>query len=152
MAIPLQGLSYPCVYDHICLWLIWLWWVKRYRCLLSVFRILDDVEMYEQEQPFPLQMLISISGFLNSFIFHSIWDGHIGQCRSFIQHGRLISVDWWTKKLITDCEGGRAHWQAVERLYAWKGRSAYWDRQGCQFRIVLVFFIRYVPIFMADLD
>lgn len=44
---------------------------------LHIITILDDVEMYEQEQPFPLQMLISISGFLNSFIFHSIWDGHI---------------------------------------------------------------------------
>lgn len=51
-----------------------------------MIRILDDVEMYEQEQPFPLQMLISISGFLNSFIFHSIWDGHVGQS-PFTQHG-----------------------------------------------------------------
>lgn len=42
-----------------------------------IITILDDVEMYEQEQPFPLHMLITISGFLNGFIFHSVWDGHL---------------------------------------------------------------------------
>ena len=34
--------------------------------------------MYEQQKPFSLGLLATISSFLNSFIFHVIWHGLIG--------------------------------------------------------------------------
>ncbi|ESN93513.1 hypothetical protein HELRODRAFT_115562 [Helobdella robusta] len=42
-----------------------------------VMTIVDEVEMYEQEYPFPMQMLMSISYFLNNFTYGSIASGYI---------------------------------------------------------------------------
>jgi len=61
-------------------------------CLLSV-RILDEVEMYEHQQPFSLSLLAIVSSFLNSFIFHIIWHGLIGTTAVtyFIDTARIVS-------------------------------------------------------------
>lgn len=42
-----------------------------------VITILDDVEMYEREQPFPLQLLTTISAFLNYLVYRAVWNGYI---------------------------------------------------------------------------
>ncbi len=43
------------------------------------FRILDDVEVYEQNKPFGLDNLVAVSNFLNYLVFRLIWNGHIGR-------------------------------------------------------------------------
>ncbi|KAH0625656.1 hypothetical protein JD844_015250 [Phrynosoma platyrhinos] len=37
--------------------------------------ILDDIEVYEEQISFKLEELVTISSFLNSFVFKMIWDG-----------------------------------------------------------------------------
>ena len=44
----------------------------------SLFSILDDVELYEQQKPFCLDDLVSISSFLNQLVFKLIWNNLIG--------------------------------------------------------------------------
>lgn len=54
--------------------------------------ILDDVELYEQQKPFCLDDLVSISSFLNQLVFKLIWNSLIGNfnfyfvcvCASFL--------------------------------------------------------------------
>ncbi|XP_075067027.1 LOW QUALITY PROTEIN: ubiquitin-protein ligase E3B [Mixophyes fleayi] len=38
-------------------------------------RILDDIEVYEEQVSFKLEELVTISSFLNCFVFKMIWDG-----------------------------------------------------------------------------
>jgi len=38
--------------------------------------------MYEQQKPFSLFLLATVSSFLNSFLFHVIWHGLIGMYTS----------------------------------------------------------------------
>lgn len=42
-------------------------------------RILDDIEVYEEQISFKLEELVTISSFLNSFVFKMIWDGIVGK-------------------------------------------------------------------------
>lgn len=42
-------------------------------------RILDDIEVYEEQISFKLEELVTISSFLNSFVFKMIWDGILGK-------------------------------------------------------------------------
>lgn len=44
-------------------------------------RILDDIEVYEEQVSFKLEELVTISAFLNSFVFKMIWDGIVGESR-----------------------------------------------------------------------
>lgn len=46
---------------------------------LSPPRILDDIEVYEEQISFKLEELVTISSFLNSFVFKMIWDGILGK-------------------------------------------------------------------------
>ena len=41
------------------------------------FRILDDVEFYEQQIPFHLEELVIISAALRQLVFKMIWSGHV---------------------------------------------------------------------------
>lgn len=41
--------------------------------------ILDDIEVYEEQISFKLEELVTISSFLNSFVFKMIWDGIVGK-------------------------------------------------------------------------
>lgn len=55
---------------------------KTYTCIcICVFsdRILDDIEVYEEQISFKLEELVTISSFLNSFVFKMIWDGIVGK-------------------------------------------------------------------------
>lgn len=50
-------------------------------------RILDDIEVYEEQVSFKLEELVTISSFLNSFVFKMIWDGIVGKqssCPAFL--------------------------------------------------------------------
>lgn len=44
-----------------------------------IFRILDDVEMYEQQTPFELQDFIGLTHFLNNFLYKAIQDNIFGK-------------------------------------------------------------------------
>lgn len=43
--------------------------------------ILDDIEVYEEQISFKLEELVTISSFLNSFVFKMIWDGIVGEVK-----------------------------------------------------------------------
>lgn len=42
------------------------------------YRILDDIEVYEEQTSFKIEELITISSFLNTFVYKMIWDGILG--------------------------------------------------------------------------
>ncbi|XP_077165208.1 ubiquitin-protein ligase E3B isoform X1 [Paroedura picta] len=44
-------------------------------CSRHLITILDDIEVYEEQLSFKLEELVTISSFLNSFVFKMIWDG-----------------------------------------------------------------------------
>lgn len=46
-------------------------------CATHLITILDDVELYEQQKPFCLEDLVSISSFLNQLVFKLIWSNLI---------------------------------------------------------------------------
>ncbi|KAK2081809.1 Ubiquitin-protein ligase E3B, partial [Saguinus oedipus] len=46
-------------------------------CSWHLITILDDIEGYEEQISFKLEELVTISSFLNSFVFKMIWDGNI---------------------------------------------------------------------------
>ncbi|GFT97388.1 ubiquitin-protein ligase E3B [Nephila pilipes] len=46
-------------------------------CATHLITILDDVELYEQQKPFCLEDLVSISAFLNQLVFKLIWNNLI---------------------------------------------------------------------------
>lgn len=48
--------------------------------LLMCYRILDDIEVYEEQTSFKIEELITISSFLNTFVYKMIWDGILGEC------------------------------------------------------------------------
>lgn len=42
--------------------------------------ILDDIEMYEQQEPFQLSDYTGLSYFLNNFLYKTIQDNVFGMC------------------------------------------------------------------------
>lgn len=44
------------------------------------YSILDDIEVYEEQTSFKIEELITISSFLNTFVYKMIWDGILGEC------------------------------------------------------------------------
>ncbi|XP_006004610.1 ubiquitin-protein ligase E3B [Latimeria chalumnae] len=44
-------------------------------CSRHLITILDDIEVYEEQISFKVEELVTISSFLNSFVFKMIWDG-----------------------------------------------------------------------------
>lgn len=62
-------------------------------------RILDDVELYEQQKPFMLEDLVSISSFLNQLVFKLIWNNLIGKYFSYIGHSYYVIYNLllWSK-------------------------------------------------------
>ncbi|OBS71395.1 hypothetical protein A6R68_00092 [Neotoma lepida] len=44
-------------------------------CCRHLITILDDIEVYEEQISFKLEELVTISSFLNCFVFKMIWDG-----------------------------------------------------------------------------
>lgn len=51
-----------------------------YDTVLMCYRILDDIEVYEEQTSFKIEELITISSFLNTFVYKMIWDGILGEC------------------------------------------------------------------------
>lgn len=47
--------------------------------LFMCYRILDDIEVYEEQTSFKTEELITISSFLNTFVYKMIWDGILGR-------------------------------------------------------------------------
>lgn len=45
---------------------------------LVFYRILDDIEMYEQQTPFELVDYIALSSFLNNFLYKAIQENIFG--------------------------------------------------------------------------
>lgn len=43
-------------------------------------RILDDIEVYEEQTSFKIEELLTISSFLNTFVYKMVWDGILGEC------------------------------------------------------------------------
>lgn len=52
------------------------------------YRILDDIEMYEQQTPFELADYIGLSYFLNNFLFRGIQESIFGNFKI------VIFIDW----------------------------------------------------------
>ncbi|XP_007900039.2 ubiquitin-protein ligase E3B [Callorhinchus milii] len=44
-------------------------------CSRHLITILDDIEVYEEQVSFKLEELVTISSFLNSFVYKMVWDG-----------------------------------------------------------------------------
>ena len=42
-------------------------------------RILDDIEVYEEQISFKTEELVTISSFLNTFVYKMVWDGILGE-------------------------------------------------------------------------
>lgn len=51
-----------------------------YDTLSMRYRILDDIEVYEEQTSFKIEELITISSFLNTFVYKMVWDGILGEC------------------------------------------------------------------------
>ncbi len=51
-------------------------------CLAFVVTVLDDVEMYEQQQPFTLSQYAQISSLLNAFLYKSVSSGLVSDPRA----------------------------------------------------------------------
>lgn len=47
--------------------------------LFMYYRILDDIEVYEEQTSFKIEELITISSFLNTFVYKMVWDGILGE-------------------------------------------------------------------------
>lgn len=44
-----------------------------------LYRILDDIEVYEEQISFKTEELVTISSFLNTFVYKMVWDGILGE-------------------------------------------------------------------------
>lgn len=55
--------------------------------------ILDDIEVYEEQISFKLEELVTISSFLNSFVFKMIWDGIVGKVNERSRHSSVLSQE-----------------------------------------------------------
>ncbi|KAG5840356.1 hypothetical protein ANANG_G00187940 [Anguilla anguilla] len=51
-------------------------------CSRHLITILDDIEVYEEQISFKTEELVTISSFLNTFVYKMIWDGILGEWRS----------------------------------------------------------------------
>lgn len=54
--------------------------------LFMCYRILDDIEVYEEQTSFKIEELITISSFLNTFVYKMIWDGILGEWVTSLNH------------------------------------------------------------------
>lgn len=84
---------------------------KAYSKFEMFCSLLDDVEMYEQQKPFTLNDYISMSRFLNRFLFTFIMTGHYGELsarlirmsstlvKQFISWAYHSKVQHWVKDL-----------------------------------------------------
>lgn len=54
-------------------------WFKQTQLTKQFFRILDDIEVYEEQTSFKIEELITISSFLNTFVYKMVWDGILGE-------------------------------------------------------------------------
>lgn len=53
---------------------------EQYSCVLCYcFRILDDLEMYEQQKPFRLVDYVYMSSFLNQFLYKGVLGNLFGK-------------------------------------------------------------------------
>ena len=57
-------------------------------------RILDDIEVYEEQTSFKIEELLTISSFLNTFVYKMIWDGILGRtcCQSGPEPQQILLV------------------------------------------------------------
>ncbi|XP_069070843.1 ubiquitin-protein ligase E3B isoform X2 [Pleurodeles waltl] len=82
-------------------------------CSRHLITILDDIEVYEEQISFKLEELVTISSFLNSFVFKMIWDGILENARKETQE-LFHSVHGWLMVLYErDCRRRFApddHW------------------------------------------
>ena len=42
-------------------------------CMVYLLTLLDDVEMYEKQTPFHLSAYVTLSSFVNNFLYQAIW-------------------------------------------------------------------------------
>lgn len=54
---------------------------------LFTYRILDDIEMYEQQTPFRIGDYVLMSNFLNQFAYKAVLGGQLG----LRQHSLVVS-------------------------------------------------------------
>ncbi|XP_078083401.1 ubiquitin-protein ligase E3B [Mustelus asterias] len=82
-------------------------------CSRHLITILDDIEVYEEQVSFKLEELVTISSFLNNFVFKMIWDG-IHENANGEQLELFHSVHGWLMTLYErDCRRRFApedHW------------------------------------------
>ncbi|XP_032802934.2 ubiquitin-protein ligase E3B isoform X2 [Petromyzon marinus] len=82
-------------------------------CSRHLITILDDIELYEEQVSFKLEELVTISSFLNTFVFKMIWDG-ILESEKTDRSQLFASVHSWLMTLYErDCRRRFApedHW------------------------------------------
>ncbi|XP_043924445.1 ubiquitin-protein ligase E3B [Protopterus annectens] len=72
-------------------------------CSRHLITILDDIEVYEEQISFKLEEFVTMSAFLNSFVFKMIWDGILENANEEKQ-GLFHSVHGWLMVLYErDC-------------------------------------------------
>ncbi len=73
------------------------------------YRILDDIEVYEEQISFKIEELVTISSFLNTFVYKMIWDGILGEqvlfspCVCFCNKGPLYVYAFFSPALFSCC-------------------------------------------------
>lgn len=105
--------------------------------------ILDDIEVYEEQISFKLEELVTISSFLNSFVFKMIWDGIVGKAK-------VTSILWcYLRQPVCTlscrclgCKGGReclsSHMAGRAHEIVWLQRSLCWLLQAVHLGLLLV--------------
>uniref|UniRef100_UPI00358E8020 ubiquitin-protein ligase E3B isoform X1 n=1 Tax=Myxine glutinosa TaxID=7769 RepID=UPI00358E8020 len=82
-------------------------------CSRHLITILDDIELYEEQISFKLEELVTISSFLNSFVYKMIWDGILEGMKGE-RKDLFVSVHGWLMSLYErDCRQRFApddHW------------------------------------------
>lgn len=69
-------------------------------------RVLDDIEMYEEQKPFTLSEFCAVSAFLNNFVFKAIWTGLVGKKSIFCTAcNKFTEVYILPDKILFHCTG-----------------------------------------------
>lgn len=104
--------------------------------------ILDDIEVYEEQISFKLEELVTISSFLNSFVFKMIWDGIVGKAK-------VTSLLWcYPRQPAVPLAAGASALKVVENAclhmavraheIVWLQRSLCWLLQAAHLGLLLV--------------
>lgn len=96
--------------------------------------------MYEEQISFKLEELVTISSFLNSFVFKMIWDGIVGKAKAFFgatscSQSVPLAAGVSALKVV---ENARLYMAGCAHEIAWLQRSLCWLLQAVHLGLLLV--------------